>query len=563
MSVVDFDAPGPRVPVDRSFLPPVPQELLDRHGARVLHPASAAAVPDEPAPLPTVYRAGTLLMPDSLAQPASFAQLDGALQKIGVGMAAPPAGQCTAGTPLRSVALPPSEGPKATVVDAWTALQQLKATATVDSGLVAQIEPEHLYFSSPAGWWNGSPHEGSAQPPGSGYDGRRATGRLPVAVVAPAPRRQQELVRRPVVAVLDTGLGPHPWWNMPDRGVEPDCETGVRVWTDLQNEILAAEKTAAGTLGTEMLDDWLDTPMANEALLGDIDTDTGHGTFITGIIRQAAPDADVLAIRVMHSDGVAYESDVLRALRAIAARVREAQAANDEKHRTEMVDIVSMSCGYFAEQDHDRNPGPNLRAVLEELSDLGVLVVAAAGNHATTRHFYPAAFATHTRNGRPLVLSVGALNTNGTKAMFSNNGAWVQNWATGVGVVSTYPTDIRGPQQPWRVLTSQHRATPDWDDFASGFAIWDGTSFAAPLLAAKLANVLIGDKSLTDFSEATTKERAQRVLCEATEESKKARATRVRRARTGDQAHLVEATENPADPAAAEPEVRGDGSDAG
>jgi hypothetical protein len=368
-----------------------------------------------------------------------------------------------------------------------------------------------------------------------------------------------------VVAVLDTGLGPHPWWNMPDREAVPGTGTGVRIWPELQSEILAAEKAAAGTLGTEMLHDWLDTPMANEALLGDIDTDTGHGTFITGIIRQAAPDVDVLAIRVMHSDGVAYESDILRALRAIVARVREAQAANDKEHRADMVDIVSMSCGYFAEQDHDRNPGPNLRAVLEELSDLGVLVVAAAGNHATTRHFYPAAFATHTRNCRPLVLSVGALNTNGTKAMFSNNGAWVKNWATGVGLVSTYPTDIRGPQQPWRVLTSQHRATPDSDDFVSGFAVWDGTSFAAPLLAAKLANALICDESsLTDFSEATTKQRAQRALRRATAESKEARAARISCAQTGDQAHLAEATGNPAAVgAAAKPEVRGDGSDAG
>jgi hypothetical protein len=38
------------------------------------------------------------------------------------------------------------------------------------------------------------------------------------------------------------------------------------------------------------------------------------------------------------------------------------------------------------------------------------------------------------------VISVGALNLNGTKAMFSNDGDWVTAFALGAAVVSTYPS---------------------------------------------------------------------------------------------------------------------------
>ena len=44
----------------------LPQALLDRHGARVLHPVSVPVADGWPRPRSTVYRARTLLVPQTL-----------------------------------------------------------------------------------------------------------------------------------------------------------------------------------------------------------------------------------------------------------------------------------------------------------------------------------------------------------------------------------------------------------------------------------------------------------------------------------------------------------------
>ena len=64
-----FVPPGNRAPDhdhEGSGLGTLPQALLDRHGARVLHPSSAPVADGWPAPRSTVYRARTLLVPPTL-----------------------------------------------------------------------------------------------------------------------------------------------------------------------------------------------------------------------------------------------------------------------------------------------------------------------------------------------------------------------------------------------------------------------------------------------------------------------------------------------------------------
>jgi subtilisin family serine protease len=120
-----------------------------------------------------------------------------------------------------------------------------------------------------------------------------------------------------------------------------------------------------------------------------------------------------------------------------------------------------------------------------------VTVVAAAGNFSTRRHFYPAAFSTLPTPGPVPLISVGALNPNGTRALFSDGGRWVKAWAKGASVVSTYPYDIRGHVSP--PIKMKEREGLDSDDYSGGFAVWSGTSFAAPLLAAHIARQLLAD----------------------------------------------------------------------
>src|SRR5690606_10249806 len=111
-------------------------------------------------------------------------------------------------------------------------------------------------------------------------------GRQPVAWIGPAPRRGPDprRGRRVVVAVLDTGCGVHAWL--------PDTVVTTRVTLD------------GVPIGLTGDDDPERYPDLYGQLDGEIDAVAGHGTFIAGIIRQTAPDADILAIRVAGSLGV-------------------------------------------------------------------------------------------------------------------------------------------------------------------------------------------------------------------------------------------------------------------
>jgi subtilisin family serine protease len=302
-----------------------------------------------------------------------------------------------------------------------------------------------------------------------------------------------------VVAVLDTGIGSHPWLDVPSPDEDLPGDGFVRVDPELQAAIMAEELRLQGTgaVPVEILDTAWDSPIAHGTLAAEVDTHAGHGTFIAGLIRQLAPDAEVRSIRVMHSDGVVYESDLLLALRVLAARLAHAQASG-QPAEGDLVDVVSLSLGYFDEAPEDGAYTTQLAAVVNQLSELGVLVVAAAGNFATDQPFFPAALATAPSGDGPPVASVGALNPNETKAMFSNDGSWVTWWASGAALVSTYPVSVRGPLSPAASVTAanlptlpQRRDTLDADDFTSGFATWSGTSFAAPLLAGQVAAALL------------------------------------------------------------------------
>ena len=72
--------------------------------------------------------------------------------------------------------------------------------------------------------------------------------------------------------------------------------------------------------------------------------------------------------------------------------------------------VLSLSLGY-----HHETPGafvaePLLIAALRRLSELGVVVVAGAGNDGSNVEFFPAAFAATGLPGAPMV-SVGARTT--------------------------------------------------------------------------------------------------------------------------------------------------------
>jgi subtilisin family serine protease len=107
------------------------------------------------------------------------------------------------------------------------------------------------------------------------------------------------------------------------------------------------------------------------------------------------------------------------------------------------------------------------------------VVVASAGNEATGRPTYPAAY--------PGVIGVAAIGPAGP-APFSNFGPWVRACAPGVDLVSKFFTGFEGLPN----------IGPEDPDRFHGWARWSGTSFAAPVVAGALARQMQRGLSTTD-----------------------------------------------------------------
>ena len=224
---------------------------------------------------------------------------------------------------------------------------------------------------------------------------------------------------RITVAVLDTGIISHPWF------------AGTS-WFDQVEQ-----------------DDFDVLPTQPDFELRD---QTGHGTFVAGTILRRAPQAHLLIERVLSDDGVCDELQLLRGL----ANVHRKAAGT-------VVDVINLSLGCYTLDDA---PSPLLAEALARFGNRTV-IVAAAGNHDSSRPFWPAAL--------KHVHAVGALNPSGQgRAQFSNYGWWVDACAIG--------EHVAGPFLTYRTAEGQS---------FQGFASWSGTSFAAPLLAGTVAEVAL------------------------------------------------------------------------
>lgn len=200
---------------------------------------------------------------------------------------------------------------------------------------------------------------------------------------------------------------------------------------------------------------------------GLVDPVAGHGTFIAGIIKELAPACAVKVRRVIEPAGDVDEWDVSDAIYELLGESFEAGAKLD---RT----ILNLSFGgalYDA-------CSPVVGEAIADAQEAGVVVVASAGNESSCRPVYPAHF--------PGVVAVGAVDVNGDPADFTNVGSWVQACALGVDVTSTFFEFDE---------TNTANVPPGSDplqDF-DGWAIWSGTSFAAPVVVASIAQKLQGD----------------------------------------------------------------------
>jgi thermitase len=209
-------------------------------------------------------------------------------------------------------------------------------------------------------------------------------------------------------------------------------------------------------------------PLDELVPLGRIDWFGGHGTFATGVVRQLAPDCEVVVYRYTTADGIGSDEA------AADMMIRAAEDAAGGR--------LVINCSFGAPAVDGVPPLALQEAVAHiHAQHPNTLIVASAGNDGGTTPLYPAAF--------PGVKAVAGLTSDLTPASFSNHGDWVSCSAVGVGVVSTF---VEGtlPPEPLPGKADVQFGQDAW-------AAWSGTSFTAPQISGAVAALCGEDADLS------------------------------------------------------------------
>ncbi len=158
----------------------------------------------------------------------------------------------------------------------------------------------------------------------------------------------------------------------------------------------------------------------------------GHGTGVAGVILQVAPNATILPIRVLESDGTGDLDDVVA---AIDWAMRKG------------VKVINLSLGSTTDLK-------TMKDMLKLIAKYDMIAVASAGNNGQPSIEYPA------RHGAEVV-GVGSVDKNDVKSTFSAYGKTLDVMAPGEFVYTAYPNNQ--------------------------IAHWSGTSFAAPMVTGAIA----------------------------------------------------------------------------
>ncbi|MGN6723860.1 MAG: S8 family peptidase [Marmoricola sp.] len=187
----------------------------------------------------------------------------------------------------------------------------------------------------------------------------------------------------------------------------------------------------------------------------------GHGTFVAGVIRCQAPQAQIYVDGMLTHGGAIFESDLMNEL---DIAVLSGDAPN----------IVSISGGTTTYNDQPLMTFLQL-AQKHNLIDnpKAPLIVAAAGNNKTNAPFWPAAF--------DWVVGVGSLDRDDTVSDYSNYGDWVDIYALGRDHVNAYPTGTYTCYEPPNIGEVRQ---------FKNLAKWSGTSFSTPLITGLLAGIM-------------------------------------------------------------------------
>jgi thermitase len=223
----------------------------------------------------------------------------------------------------------------------------------------------------------------------------------------------------------------------------------------------------------------------------------GHGTHVAGLVALAAPEAQIMPIRILDEDGIGNiwvlieglqyavnnGADVInlslsfgRKSNLLAEIVAETAAQGgcddddddcDHDDDDDGDDDDDSDDGDDGDDDDDNDQSIPTACDSRDLCTRpgGVVVVAAAGNRGSATPEYPAA------EGLSGLLAIGASTEDGSLAAFSNRGSWIDLAAPGDRILSSVP--------------------------GGEYGTWSGTSMAAPFVAGTAALVLAQNPHLT------------------------------------------------------------------
>lgn len=387
LGVIAEEVPVIAEPVPAEVGEPAPEELAPQPEealvGEILATSTAALVEEEPEPLeepvdpidPATYAEGEIIVVfEDEIEEASIEAVESAVETE------------TVETISEEAVMVEVEGPIETAITELAALPE-----------VAYAEPNYLRSveALPSGTWS-------------------------LAKVRAAEAQASSTGAGVVVAILDTGID----YTHPDLA--------GRMWDGSDCVASTSAPIPGGcTHGYDFVDDDAD-PMYGAA-----SDRFYHGTMVAGVLASVAPDARIMALRIMKDDGTGKVSDETEAIRfAIANGAR----------------IVNASYAGEASSEAER-------AAIAEFEAAGGIFITAAGNDGNDLSETPAYPASHSLDA---IVAVAATDETDGLASFSNYGSVAVDLAApGALIRSLYPGSL--------------------------FATSSGTSLAAPHVAGAAA----------------------------------------------------------------------------